>query len=162
MTPKPIMSPGRRVATLAACVALSFVPGVFGSRYQPGEWYAQLAKSPLTPPGWAFPVAWTMLYLMIGVALYLVVVSTSGRERRWPLVVFAIQLGLNGAWSWLFFGRHAVTAALIEISVLWASIAVMIFAFARHSRLAGRLLVPYLAWVGFATYLTFEVWRANV
>lgn len=162
MTGLPIVSPRRHTALLVGCLVASFSPGVFGARFQPGDWYAQLAKSPLTPPGWVFPIAWTTLYITIGVALYVMLLHTSGRERRLPLAVFAIQLVLNGAWSWLFFGHHAVAAALIEIGLLWISIAAMAIVFARHSRFAGKLLLPYLAWVSFATYLNFEIWRANV
>lgn len=161
MTDPPIVSTRHRVAVLIGCIVASFAPGVFGARFQPGAWYAQLVKSPLTPPGWVFPVVWTALYLTIGVALYLLWTHTSRRDRRGALAVFAIQLVLNGAWSWLFFGRHAVSAALIEIGVLWCSIVAMAFAFGRHSRLAGSLLLPYLAWVSFASYLNVEIWRAN-
>lgn len=161
MTGLPIVSPRRNAALLVGCLVASFAPGAFGARFQPGEWYAQLAKSPLTPPGWVFPIAWTTLYITIGVALYVVLIHTSGRERRIPVAVFALQLVFNGAWSWLFFGCHAVAAALIEIGVLWVSIVAMGLAFARHSRFAGALLLPYLAWVSFATYLNFEIWRAN-
>lgn len=161
MTFLPIVSLVRHVLLLAGCLAASFAPGVFGAWFQPGDWYAQLEKSPLTPPGWVFPIAWTTLYITIGLALYLVVIHTSWRERRLPLAVFAIQLVLNGAWSWLFFGCHAVTAALIEIGVLWLSIVAMALAFARYSTFAAKLLLPYLAWVTFATYLNFEIWRTN-
>jgi translocator protein len=162
MTGLPNVSLRRHAALLVGCIVASFAPGVVGARFEPGEWYAQLAKSPLTPPGWVFPIAWTTLYITIGVALYVMLIHTSGRERRIPLAVFVIQLVLNGAWSWLFFGCHAVGAALIEIGALWISIAAMGFAFARHSRFAGKLLLPYLAWVSFATYLNFEIWRANI
>jgi len=161
MTGLPIVSLRRHAALLVGCIVASFAPGVFGARFQPGDWYAQLVKSPLTPPGWVFPIAWTTLYITIGVALYVMLIHASRRERRIPLAVFVIQLVLNGAWSWLFFGCQAVTAALIEIGVLWLSIVAMGFAFARHSRFAGTLLLPYLAWVSFATYLNFEIWRAN-
>ena len=160
MTGLPIVSLRRHAAVLTACILVSFAPGVFGAWFEPGDWYLHLDKSPLTPPGWVFPIAWTLLYLTIGVALYIVLLYTTGRERRFPLAIFAVQLVLNGAWSWLFFGRHAVGLALIEIGVLWISIVAMIFAFARYSRFAAKLLVPYLAWVTFATYLNFAIWRA--
>jgi len=161
MTGLPIVSLRRHAALLVGCIIVSFVPGVFGAQFQPGDWYARLAQSPLTPPGWVFPIVWTTLYITIGVALYGMLIDTSGRERRIPVAVFVIQLVLNGAWSQVFFGSHAVAAALIEIGALWLSIVAMVFAFARHSRFAGKLLLPYLAWVSFATYLNFEIWRAN-
>ncbi len=155
------MTVGRRALLLVACLVASFVPGAFGVRFQPGEWYAELAKSSLTPPGWVFPIAWTFLYVVIGVALYVALVHSTARDRKIPIAVFAIQLVLNGAWSWLFFGRHVVAAALVEIVTLWIAIVVMALVFSRRRRLAGQLIVPYLGWVGFATYLNFVIWRAN-
>jgi tryptophan-rich sensory protein len=161
MTGLPVTSWRRHAVVLAGCIAAGFAPGLLGVWFQPDEWYVQLAKSPLTPPGWVFPIAWTALYITIGVALYLLLLHTSGRERRLPVAVFVIQLVLNGAWSWLFFGRHAVAAALLDIVVLWIAIVAMMFAFVRRAPFAGKLLSPYLAWVSFATYLNFAIWRAN-
>ena len=161
MTGLPIVSFRRHAALLAACIVASFAPGMLGACFPPDDWYARLAKSPLTPPGWVFPIAWSALYLTIGVALYIVWIHAPVRQRRIAVAVFAMQLFLNGAWSPLFFGCHAVAAALIDIGLLWLSIVAMVFAFARHSRFAAKLLLPYLAWVSFATYLNFEIWRAN-
>ena len=161
MTGLPVVSLPRRAALLAGCILASFAPGAFGSRFEPGDWYAQLAKSSLTPPGWAFPVAWTALYLLIGVALYVMLVHTSGKDRRVPIALFGLHLVLNGAWSWLFFGCHEVGAALVEIGALWIVIVSMIVAFGRHSRLSAALLVPYLAWVTFAAYLNAQIWLLN-
>jgi tryptophan-rich sensory protein len=95
---------------------------------------------------------------MIGVALFIAIVQ-GGRRR--VIAAFTVQAVLNALWSWLFFGRHAVGAALVEIVVLWVAIVATIAVFARESRAAAWLLVPYLAWVSFATYLNFEVWRLN-
>ncbi|MBX3160399.1 MAG: tryptophan-rich sensory protein [Deltaproteobacteria bacterium] len=146
---------------LAACLAIAFAPGATGVLFPPGAWYAQLAKSPLTPPGSVFPIAWTLLYATMGVALFELLRNTVRGQRRGPLALFAVQLALNAAWSWIFFGLHAPAAALVEIACLWVAIAAAALAFARHSRLAGALLLPYLAWVGFATYLTWAIVRAN-
>lgn len=161
MTGLPTISWGRHAVVLIGCIAASLAPGVFGVRFQPDEWYAQLARSSLTPPGWVFPIAWTALYITIGVALYILLLHTSGRERRIPVAVFVMQLALNGAWSWLFFGCHAVAAALLDIVALWIAIVALMFAFARRVPFAGKLLLPYLVWVSFATYLNFAIWRAN-
>lgn len=146
---------------LAACVAASFLPGIVGMMFEPGDWYAHLAKSSLTPPGWVFPIAWTLLYALMAVAMFVVIVCTSPDERRVPIGVFALQLVLNGLWSWLFFGRQDIVAGLVEIILLWLAIVATIATFWRTSRIAAALLVPYLAWVSFATYLTFAIWRAN-
>lgn len=157
----PNVSLRRHALLLAGCLVVAFLPGAVGSAFQPGAWYAGLEKSALTPPGWVFPVAWTTLYITIGLALYAFLVRAPAHARRGPLAVFGAQLVLNGLWSWIFFGRHAVGAALFEIVVLWVAIVATILAFARHSLVAAKLLLPYLAWVSFATYLNFAVWQLN-
>lgn len=146
---------------LAGCVALAFVPGIVGSRFAPGIWYAQLVKPPLTPPGWVFPVAWTLLYLSMGVALFLSL-RAAPLARSWPaLTLFGVQLALNGAWSWLFFGLQRPALALAEIVLLLVLIAATAAAFWRLRPTAGALLLPYLAWVTFATYLNAGLWWLN-
>lgn len=147
-----------RVLRLAACLALAFLPGVIGSLFPADAWYDALTKPALTPPGWVFPVAWTILYATIGISLYVFLVQTPPGARRGPLVVFAVQLVANGVWSWLFFGLHAPGAALVDIVILWLAILATILAFSRTSRAAALLLVPYLAWVSFATYLNAAIW----
>lgn len=149
--------PARRIATLLGCLLVSFVPGIIGSRFQPGDWYDSIEKSPLTPPGWVFPVVWTLLYALMGIALWRFVESARTARNR-GLVLFGTQLALNGLWSYLFFGLHQPGAALVEIALLWLAIAASLIAFARHSRIAAALLAPYLAWVSFAAYLNFFVW----
>jgi tryptophan-rich sensory protein len=125
-------------------------------------WYPGLAKPPWTPPGGIFGPVWTTLYLMMGVAL----LQVWRRDRRRPEVqlalgAFAIQLALNGAWSWIFFGRRQIGLAFAEILVLHVAIVATIAAFARVSRPAAWLLVPYLAWVTFAAVLNGAIWRLN-
>jgi benzodiazapine receptor len=157
----PTVSLKRHALLLGACLLVSFLPGALGAAFPPGEWYAHLEKSSLTPPGWVFPIAWTLLYIAIGVALYLFLVQAPPPKRRGGLAVFALQLVLNGAWSWIFFGLHEVGAALVEIVALWLAIVATLVVFGRSSRAAAKLLVPYLAWVSFATYLTFAIWIMN-
>jgi benzodiazapine receptor len=148
-----------RALRLLACLAASFAPGVIGSRFEPGAWYQTIEKSALTPPGWVFPVVWPVLYLMMGVALWRFLEAAPRRDRSIGAALFAVQLVLNGLWSYLFFGLQRPGLALVEILLLWASIAAVITVFHRHSRLSAGLLVPYLAWVSFAAFLNFEVWR---
>ena len=150
-----------RFLRLPACLALAFAPGVIGSLFSPDAWYTQLAKSPLTPPGWVFPIAWSILYATIGIALYIFLKNTPPGARGPGLVAFGIQLVANGVWSWLFFGLHLPGVALVEIVVLWLAILATIIAFTRSSRTAGLVLVPYLAWVSFATYLNASIWLHN-
>jgi tryptophan-rich sensory protein len=150
-----------RLLLAAACLALCFLPGLIGSRFTPGAWYVALEKPALTPPGWVFPVVWSTLYLMMGVALFLVLISDSRRALALPLVVFGLQLVLNGLWSWLFFGLQRPDLALLDIGVLWVAILASTVLFWRLSWVAGALLVPYLVWVGFASWLNFGLWRLN-
>jgi len=123
-------------------------------------WYAALIKPPLTPPDWVFAPVWTALYVMMAVAAWLVWRAGRGEARR-QLTLYAIQLALNLLWSVLFFGLKAPGAAAIEIVVLLAFIAATAYGFGRWSRPARLLMLPYLAWVGFAAYLTFGIWWLN-
>lgn len=147
-----------RVLRLLVCVAIGFTPGVIGGRFEPDVWYQTIEKSALTPPGWVFPIVWSLLYLAMGVALWLFY-ERARERRRLGLALFGIQLVLNGLWSYLFFGLHRPDLALVEIVMLWVAIAATIAAFWRVTRTGALLLAPYLAWVSFATFLTFEVWR---
>lgn len=153
-------SVGARILLLLGCVAVCALPGVIGSQFEPGLWYQSIDKAALNPPSWVFPVVWPVLYLMMGVALWRFLESPAPRHARTAgVILFGLQLVLNGLWSYLFFGLHRPGLALTEIVILWAMIAAVIFVFSRPSRSAALLLVPYLAWVSFATYLNFEIWR---
>lgn len=156
--PSPSIAP--RILLFLVAVALSVAPGIIGSIFGPGEWYASLDKSPLTPPGFVFPIVWTALYFMMGIALWQFWESDApGDAKRVGTALFAVQLVLNGMWSYLFFGLQRPDLALLDIVLLWTAIAASIVAFARYRRSAALLLAPYLAWVTFATYLNFEIWR---
>lgn len=134
------------------------------------SWYPTLAKPALTPPDIAFPIVWTILFALMAVSVWLVwrqaIRSPAGWRSAliasWPaFVLFGLQLALNFGWSLLFFGLRMIGPALIEMIALLAVLAATILAFARQSRLAALLLVPYWAWGAFATWLTFEIWRLN-
>lgn len=149
------------VVLVALCFAAS---GVGGAVTYPEieNWYAKLAKPPWTPPDWVFGPVWSVLYLGMAVAAW-AVWRQGGVKTAWcPLGLFAVQLALNVAWSWLFFGLHSPGLAFVEILLLWAAIAATTVAFWRRSVAAGLLFVPYLAWVTFAGLLNFSVWRLNV
>lgn len=151
----------RELVGLLVCVVVSFVPAAAGGRYLPGDWYRALDKPPWTPPGWVFGPAWTLLYLSMGVAAWLVWRERGVQRAALPLAVFGLQLVLNGLWSWLFFGLRRPGLALAEIAVLWAAIAATVAVFWGVRPLAGALLLPYLGWVTFATALNAEIWRRN-
>lgn len=143
----------RLAACLVLCVGIGAVQGVV-TRPQIAGWYGELAKPSWTPPSSVFPVVWTALYIMMAVALWrLWEKATPSPARNRAIALFLMQLVLNAAWSPLFFGAHAVRAALIEIVVLAIAIALTIMASARVDRIAAWLLAPYLAWVAYATTL---------
>jgi tryptophan-rich sensory protein len=149
------------LVSFAACVAVCFLPALVGGLFPPGEWYAGLAKPALTPPGWVFGPVWTALYLAMGVSSYLVLGRASAPGGRAALAAFGIQLFLNGLWSYLFFGLERPGLALVDIGLLWLAILASLALFWRLRPLAGAILVPYLAWVGFAAWLNFGLWRLN-
>ena len=125
------------------------------------NWYAQLAKPGWTPPGGVFGPVWTLLYLMMAVAAWLIWRPTGLAGARLPLALFGVQLAFNSLWSILFFGLHNPGAAFVDIVLLWGAIVATLVAFWRRSRWAGGLLVPYLLWVSFAAALNFAIWRMN-
>jgi tryptophan-rich sensory protein len=132
-----------------------------GAYFQPGEWYAGLIKPAWTPPNWLFPVAWTLLYLTIALAGWLVWRERGAPGVRLAFSLYGLQLVLNALWSWLFFGLHRMDLGLADILALWLAIAATIVAFFRIRPAAGLILLPYLVWVGFAALLNLGLWRLN-
>lgn len=156
-------SPAQWLA-LAAFVAVTLAAGFVGSLVTnpsiPG-WYASLQKPAWTPPNWLFGPVWTLLYLMMAVAAWLVWRERGFGGARLALALFAAQLVLNALWSILFFGLRSPGAALVEIALLWAAILATAAAFWRVTHPAGWLLVPYLWWVTYAAFLNYAIWRRN-
>jgi benzodiazapine receptor len=135
-----------------------------GSRWTVKEvkgWYRALRRPPIAPPNWLFGPVWTILYSMMAVAAWLVWESPQSSARSLGLALFMTQLALNLAWPWLFFRKHMLGLAAIEIFILWITIALTLWLFASLSSLASWLLVPYVAWVAFAAALNFAFWRLN-
>lgn len=122
--------------------------------------YPFLEKSSLTPPGYVFPVVWTVLYLLMGLGLALVV-KQGGRGTGRAAFIWTLQLALNFSWSLLFFGSGAYFQALVCLALLWMAILLMLLAFHTVSPLAAWLQVPYFLWVSFAGYLNLAVWLLN-
>lgn len=152
-----------QVLGLVACFAVVFATAALGAlaSVDAASFYAQLARPAWAPPASAFGPVWSVLFVLMGVAVWLV-----WRERRTPqrtaaLVLFAAQLGANALWSWLFFGWRQGAFAFAEVLVLLALILATTFVFWRIRRLAAVLMFPYIAWVCLATALTWAVWRAN-
>jgi tryptophan-rich sensory protein len=126
-----------------------------------GDFYQQLARPGWAPPPWLFGPVWSVLYLMMGIAAWLVWRERGFRGARAALTLFIVQLAANALWTWLFFAWRRGALAFGEILLLWVLIAATIAAFWRVRPLAGALLLPYLLWVSFAAALTFAVWRMN-
>lgn len=150
---------------LAASVVLCMLAGFIGSFFTTPKiegWYAELAKPSFTPPGWLFGPVWTALYVLMGIALYLVWrKSLAAKGVKIALAVFLVQLVLNALWSFAFFGAQSPLAGLVVIVALWGMIASSIAAFAPVSRAAAALLVPYILWVSFAVILNASIYLLN-
>ena len=142
------------------CAAISGLGG-WATAGSVSTWYPTLAKPPFNPPNWVFAPVWSTLYLMIALAGWRAWRRSQGAERRLALTAYGVQLGLNLSWSFVFFGAQLIGPALAVIVALLAAILVNARLFWRIDRAAGALLVPYAAWVAFATLLNAALWRLN-
>ncbi len=124
-------------------------------------WFAALAKPEAVPEGWVFAAVWTLLYIWMGLALAMILHARGAHGRPLAIGLFVAQFALNLAWSPLFFGAHQVTTALILIIAMFALAVATTFAFARIRKAAAWLMLPYLAWLGFAAALNYEIDRLN-
>jgi benzodiazapine receptor len=174
------------IAKLIVAIGVSALAGAVGGLFTApaisSGWYAVLQKPSWSPPAWVFGPVWTTLYVLMGVAAWLVWMKMDSRRRdavkfalptmgrhakigkkdiRVALTIFGIQLSLNALWSIIFFGLKSPGWAFVEIVVLWSSIVATMFLFAKISRLAAWLLVPYILWVSFAGYLNYSLWALN-
>ena len=124
-------------------------------------WYVTLNKPSFNPPNFIFAPVWTTLFTLMGISLFVIWNSAKGFRRNNALLIFAVQIVLNFIWSFLFFNFESPGLALIEITMLWCSILMMIIYFGRISRFAAALQVPYLLWVSFASILNTAIWHLN-
>lgn len=153
-----------KLPQLLLSVFLTVIVGSISGFFTAGEidtWYATLEKPALNPPNWIFGPVWTFLYILIGVAFYFYLVTPSAHSKRMGYQFFAIQLLLNFLWSLFFFKMQSPLLALVDIFLLIAAIVVTIFLFGKVRMLAALLMIPYLAWVCFATYLNLGILRLN-
>ena len=151
----------RAVVSIVACLAAGGVGGLMMTG-ETWTWYASLNRPALNPPGWVFGPVWTALYIMMGVAAFLVWRRDLRRLAvRAGLGLFAAQLLLNAIWTPVFFGLQDPPAALIVIGLLWVAIAATIVVFWRVSKAASILLMPYILWVSFASYLNYAIVTLN-
>jgi benzodiazapine receptor len=155
----------KEVPKLVASILIPLVIGFLGSIATMAEiptWYSALSKPSWSPPNWLFGPVWTTLYILMGIALYLV--WREGLDRmdvRFAILIFGVQLLLNLLWSIVFFSFHALFGSFILIMILWIAILANIIAFYVISKPAGILLVPYILWVSIASYLNYSVYILN-
>lgn len=150
------------ILALIVCIVICQVAGLLGSIFNfrsIPKWYSKLKKPAFNPPNWIFGPVWTLLYLLMGVSLYLVWIS--GKEINLAIFIFSIQLILNILWSAIFFGMKKPLIAFMEIILLWIFILMNIVQFYSISTIASYLLIPYLLWVSFAAFLNLSIWELN-
>jgi benzodiazapine receptor len=159
------MDRNRQWIGLAGFIAICLLAGALGgwvTSQSVVDWYPTLNKPAWNPPAWVFAPVWTTLYVMMAVAAWLVWKETPrGSGVRLALALFFVQLSLNCLWSFVFFGAHSPGWAFVDIIVLLSALAATTGMFFKHSRLAGTLMLPYLAWVSFAAFLNFTIWQLN-
>jgi len=148
------------IVSLIIPLSVGAVAGMFTSQAIP-NWYASLNRPSFSPPNWVFGPVWTTLYVLLGFSFFLVWKQSPSKHRTLAIIVFAFQMFFNFAWSFIFFYFNMIGIALIEIILLWISIAVMIFLFYKIKPLAAYLNIPYLLWVSFATILNAGYYFLN-
>lgn len=153
----------RQVYGLFGWLALVFAVAAIGAfaSADAGSFYGQLVRPAWAPPAWLFAPVWSLLYLTMGIASWLVWRVDGFRGARTALWLFIVQLAVNALWTWLFFVWRLGALAFAEIVLLWLLIVATVTAFRRVRPLAGALLLPYLAWVSFACLLTLACWQLN-
>lgn len=147
----------RKFAWLIGWLLLVAAAASSGILTPPGEWYETLQKPALTPPNIVFPVAWSLLYVMMAVSAWWISINTRGALRVKTLLPFILQLIANALWSVLFFGAHWMLIGLIDIVVLWGLVLWVLVRFKPVSQLSFFLILPYFLWVSFAIYLNLSV-----
>jgi benzodiazapine receptor len=148
------------VVSIGLPLALGAVAGIFTAKAVP-DWYASLNQPSFNPPNWIFGPVWTLLYILMGVSLYLVWQTPPGIQRDTAMAVFFFQLLLNFGWSFLFFYYHRIGLALAEIILMWISIVLMLVLFYRVRPVAAWINIPYILWVSFATILNAAYYKLN-
>lgn len=149
------------VVTVPFVLLLGFTAARLAPSGPENLWYAAIIKPDVTPPDWAFPVAWTAIYILLGLSLAMIIHARGSRLRGAAIALFAVQLAVNLTWSPVFFGMHQVTWALGIVGVMFALTCAMTLLFARIRIVAAVLLVPYLAWLLFAGYLNYQIMDLN-
>lgn len=157
------MSLSKQVLGLIGWMGVTFLAAAVGAwaSIHAGSFYTELARPDWAPPGSWFSPVWTILFILMGLAAWLVWRERGFAGARVPLTLYLVQLAANALWSWLFFGWRMGGAAFADIIMLWILIALTLRAFWRIKPVAGLMLVPYLLWVSFAMGLNYAIWQLN-
>ena len=148
------------LAAIIICEGVGFLGTIFTIPAIQG-WYMTLQKAPFNPPPWVFGPVWTTLYFLMGVSVFLLLQKKLKKQRTFLLGLFAFQLFLNFSWSVIFFGWHLPLPAMLELILLWITIALLIIDFWKFSKPAAILLIPYICWVSVASILNFYIVLLN-
>lgn len=153
------------ISKLFLSIVICMLPGIAGVLFDSGlvnGWYQSISKPSFNPPNSIFGPVWTVLYLMMGISMFLVwKEGLNNKSVRTAFIIFIIQLVFNAAWSIVFFGAQSIAGGMIVIIILWILILICIIRFLKISRVAGMLLIPYLLWVSFASVLNFFILKLN-
>lgn len=152
------------ILKLAAALALTVGLGGAGGFFTVSEiatWFVTLRKPSFNPPNYLFGPVWTLLYILMGISLYLIWKLPPSPQRKKAITIFLIQFLLNVSWSFIFFNQHQILLALIDIVAMWGCILFTIITFAKLNKTAAWLLIPYISWVSFATLLNAAIWILN-
>ena len=149
------------MVTVPLIILLGFASSQVAPSGDRNLWYAALAKPWFNPPGWAFPVAWTMLYILMGLALAMILNARGSRYRGLAITLFVVQMALNLAWTPIFFGKHLVFAGFLVIVAMFVVALVTTIVFGRIRTAAAWLMVPYLGWLCFAGALNWSIMQLN-
>lgn len=150
----------KAINSIALTVGLGAGSGYFTVKEIP-TWYAGLVKPSFNPPNYLFGPVWTILYILMGISLFLIWKQPPSPQRKKAITIYLIQFALNLAWSFIFFNQHQIFLAFLEIVAMWICILLTIIAFSKFSKLAAWLLVPYISWVSFAAFLNYHIWLLN-
>jgi translocator protein len=148
------------ILCIFGCLSIGLIGGI-ATASSVKTWYVTINKPFFNPPNFLFGPVWTVLYILMGISLYLILQKANNEARKKATVVFVIQLLLNLCWSFLFFKFHLLGVSFIEIIIMWLSILFMIFTFYKLDKKASLLQIPYLLWVSFASVLNGAIWFLN-
>lgn len=158
------MKPLPNIVILILCIAVVMTIGFVSGMKTAGSittWYAEIKKPAFNPPNAVFGPVWSVLYLLMGIGIYLIITAPANPHKQLAITLFCIQLALNFFWSILFFNYHLTGWALIEIGLMWLAILTTILIFKKISPTAAWLQIPYLLWVTFASILNAAIWQLN-